>query len=106
MDIKDRIEQTLIDIINEINKLYNDMDEDLQIHMVGMVYEVDEWLREETEKNIDEFFDRTFACGITLTQEEDKKWDRLINLILKIRCSLLIYSFTKISKKILKGWFN
>ena len=61
MDIKDRIEQTLIDIINEINKLYNDMDEDLQIHMVGMVYEVDEWLREETEKNIDEFFDRTFA---------------------------------------------
>ena len=108
MDIKlkDQIEQNLIDIIGEINKLYDDMDDDLQIHMVGMVYAIDEWLKNETEKNLDDFFDITFACGIALTQEIDKKWRRLTRLILKIRCNLIIYIFIKISKKILKGWFT
>ena len=106
MNIKDQIEQNLIDIIGEIDKLYNESDEDLQIHMVGMVYAIDNWLRNETEKNLDEFFDRTFACGIFLTQEVDRKWRKLINLIIKIRCNLIIYLFIKIPKKILQGWLT
>ena len=101
--IKNRIKQNLINIINEIDKLYDDMDDDLQNYMVGMVYTIDEWLKNETEKNLDDFFDITFACGIALTQEIDKKWRGLTRLIIKIRCNLIIYIFIKISNKILKG---
>ena len=101
--VKNRIEQNLMNIIDAVDKLYEDMDEDLQIHTLGMISAIDRWLRNENEKNLDEFYDRTFACGIAFTKETDKKWRKLTRLIIKIRCNLIIYISVKISKKILKG---
>ena len=99
-DIKDRIEQNFVNIIGEVDELHNEMEEDLQICVIEMIYAIDDWIKKEDEKNFDRFFDGTFVCGIALTKKTGREWDRLINLILKIRCNLIIYSLTKIVRRL------
>ena len=101
-DIKDRIEQNFVNIIGEVDELHDEMEEDLQICVIEMIYAIDNWLKNENEKTFDRFCDGTFVCGILLTKKIGRKWSRLINLILKIRCNLIIYS----SIKILMRWFT
>lgn len=95
---KNRIKQNLSDIKTKTDKLQYEIDEDLQISILEMIDAVEKWLENDTERNSDKFANTTFSCGIALSQKIGRKYRELNDLILKIRCNLIIYETKEIFK--------